>query len=72
MLKIIFYLIFLVFLFPVKVHAYLDPGAGSYLFQILTAGLLGSLFFAKSIFKKFSDFIKGIFSKKATQNDQKS
>ncbi len=35
-----------------KTYAYLDPGTGSYIFQILIAGLLGSTFFLKSAIKK--------------------
>ncbi|MFH1536087.1 MAG: hypothetical protein ABIC96_03390 [Patescibacteria group bacterium] len=48
----------LLFLFPKPAYAYLDPGTGSYLFQILIAGLLGSLFFVKSAVKKVKEFFK--------------
>jgi hypothetical protein len=33
---------------PSPVLAYLDPGAGSMLLQVLIAGIFSSLFFAKS------------------------
>jgi hypothetical protein len=33
---------------PAPVLAYLDPGAGSMLLQVLIAGIFSSLFFAKS------------------------
>src|SRR5690349_11992991 len=33
-----------------SVWAYLDPGAGSMLFQVVIAGLLSSMFFAKNSF----------------------
>lgn len=53
----IYFVIFSI-LFTNRADAYLDPGTGSYLFQILIAGLLGSLFFLKSIIKKMKTFIK--------------
>ncbi len=33
-------------------HAYLDPGVGSFLFQVLIAGFMASLFFVKSLWEK--------------------
>jgi hypothetical protein len=43
----------LVFLAATKpAHAYLDPGTGSYIFQLLVAGLLGSTFFLRTAIKK--------------------
>ena len=35
-----------------EASAYLDPGSGSYLFQILIAGLTATVFFFSSIKKK--------------------
>ena len=40
-------------------EAYLDPGSGSYLLQLLLAGLLGSLFVVKASWGK----IKGFFQR---------
>jgi len=34
-------------LFPTKAYAYLDPGAGSSILQLLIASLLGTLYAAK-------------------------
>ena len=42
-----------------EAHAYLDPGAGSYILQILIAGLFGALF----VLKVFWGRIVGFFSK---------
>lgn len=64
-IKSVLYIVILFFLFPKLAHAYLDPGTGSYLFQILIAGLLGSLFFVKNIINK----IKKLF-KKVTGSDE--
>lgn len=35
--------------FPPRAEAYLDPGTGSYLLQILVAGLLSGLFLLKPL-----------------------
>lgn len=45
--------------FPRDVHAYLDPGTGSYVLQLVLAALLGGLFAIKLFWKN----IKGFFSK---------
>jgi hypothetical protein len=54
-------------LFPREAHAYLDPGTGSYLLQILAAGVLASLFFFKTWWRRLISFFQRIFRK-----DQKS
>jgi len=37
-------------------HAYLDPATGSYVFQILMAGLLGALFALKMFWRSVRTF----------------
>lgn len=44
------------------VLAYLDPGSGSYLFQILIASLIGALFFVKYWYRKALGFLRRIFA----------
>lgn len=44
---------------PVTTFAYLDPGSGSYLLQLLIAGLLGGLF----ALRMFWGRIKGFFAR---------
>jgi hypothetical protein len=39
--------------------AYLDPGTGSMLFQVLIAGLLSSLFFVKSTYLQLREVVLG-------------
>ena len=52
-LKIIFYALLLyLFVSPTPAHAYLDPGSGSYIFQMIIAGLLGIMLTAKTSWKK--------------------
>jgi hypothetical protein len=46
-------------------YAYLDAGTGSYVFQLLIAGLLGGSFFMKSIIKK----VMNKFKNKRTQKN---
>jgi hypothetical protein len=52
------FFLFLTF-FPPKAYAYLDPGTGSYVLQILFGGLFGVAFLVKSFWKD----IKGFFEK---------
>ena len=47
-------------------HAYLDPGSGSFLIQLLIAGLVGAGFLIKAYWKK----IKGLFNRSATKNEE--
>lgn len=47
--------------FPCSVHAYIDPGTGSYLFQVLLAVFLGALFVLKSWWMKVVIFFRDLF-----------
>jgi hypothetical protein len=42
-----------------KTFAYLDPGSGSYLWQLILAAILSSLFLVKVYWKKITRFFKG-------------
>lgn len=48
--------------FPTDANAYLDPGTGSYLFQILIASLIGAAFAIKIFWKRIAEWVKGLFS----------
>jgi hypothetical protein len=54
----LFYLVF-----PLKAYAYLDPGTGSYIFQLIIAALLGGLFAGKLFWNKIKISLKNLFSK---------
>jgi hypothetical protein len=56
-------LVFLYLLFPPSVYAYLDPGTGSYIFQLLLAGLLGLLFAVKIYWGKIKLLVQRVFSR---------
>jgi len=61
--KIMFISIISCFVFYQDANAYLDPGTGSYVLQMLIAGLLGALFFIKLSWKRMKIFISNLFSK---------
>jgi len=55
-------------LFPPEAQAaYLDPGSGSFLIQIIVASLVGVSFFAKMFWKNIKLFFSHIFVKKPDQ-----
>ena len=45
-------------------RAYLDPGSGSFILQLLLAALLGAAFLVKVYWGKIKAFFGGVFSKK--------
>jgi len=47
-----------------KAYAYLDPGTGSYFFQLIIAGLLAASFGLKIFWKRIEMFFKSVFSAK--------
>ncbi|MCY3759063.1 MAG: hypothetical protein OXG96_15185 [Acidobacteria bacterium] len=46
-------------LFPPPTYAYIDPGTGSYLVQVVIAALLGVLFSLKIYWARIKTFLKG-------------
>jgi len=51
------------FTFFSDAHAYLDPGTGSYILQMVIAGLLGAAFAVKLFWLRIKRFVSGIFSR---------
>lgn len=52
----------LIFLFSVKpAHAYLDPGTGSMILQLLLGGIAGALVVGKLYFERIKLFFAGLF-----------
>jgi hypothetical protein len=49
-------------------QAYLDPGSGSFLIQLLIAGIVGAGFIIKVYWKK----IKGLFNRSETKKEDDS
>lgn len=46
---------------------YIDPSSGSYLIQMIIAGILGSLFFFKNLWVQVKNFLTG---KKHTEEEK--
>ncbi|MFH1112757.1 MAG: hypothetical protein V1792_02435 [Pseudomonadota bacterium] len=44
---------------PQSALAYIDPGAGSYMIQLLAAGAISALFAVKVFWGRIKDFFKG-------------
>ena len=63
MMQIIALIILFILFFEDKAFAYLDPGSGSYLFQIFLAVILSSLFAIKLFWRNILNFFKGLFKK---------
>ena len=55
--------------FAPAVFGYIDPGTGSYLFQMLMAGLLSSLFAIKMGWRNFRGYLSKFFSRSRSQDD---
>lgn len=67
---ILFCTLIYLFSMPKHAHAYLDPGTGSYIFQIILAGLFGSIFFLKSGVKKIQRLFKEKLPTKERDEDK--
>lgn len=50
-------------LLPRDAHAYLDPGTGSYVLQMIIAGVLGAAFAIKMSWFRIRRFFTGLFSR---------
>jgi len=53
---------------PTAAHAYLDPGSGSYLLQILVAGLVAASFAIKSFWASIRHFLGHLFGRRGTDS----
>jgi len=50
-------------IFDQKAYAYLDPGTGSFIFQIIIAAVVGGIFAIKLFWSKILLFFKNLFLK---------
>lgn len=53
-----------ILLLPKNVYAYIDPGSGSYIFQLIIATLLGMGFAIKIYWRKIFAFFARFFAQK--------
>ena len=51
-------------LFPRSAHAYMDPGTGSYILQLVIAALLGVSFAVKMFWMRIKTFFISLVSRK--------
>lgn len=51
-------------MFPQKAYAYLDPGTGSYILQLILGVLLGAFFAVKIFWKNIKASFSNLFSKR--------
>jgi len=54
---------------PHIAFAYIDPGTGSYIIQIVIAGLVGGLFAIKMFWIRIKTFITSLFKKKIDESE---
>jgi len=62
---VVIYLGILYLIFPRTAYAYLDPGTGSYVLQIILAAFVGLAFTIKIYWTKVKSFFINLFSKKS-------
>jgi len=62
MRKALCYALLVMLIFPENAHAYLNPGTGSFVFQLIIAALLGGLLTLKIYWSKLRSFFKDLFS----------
>jgi hypothetical protein len=61
----------LIVAFPVYAYAYLDPGTGSYILQILIAAFFGALYAVKRYWYQVKSSLSGLFWRhKSGQRDE--
>ncbi len=58
-------------IFPPKAHAYLDPGTGSYLLQVVAAVFFAGIFAVKTWWSEIKRIITGLFSRKGVESVEK-
>jgi hypothetical protein len=60
---LVFTSLFVLLVSPGSAYAYLDPGTGSYVLQILIATVFGAWFSIKLFGKRLKAFLRNLFSK---------
>lgn len=58
------------FVLSASLLAYLDPGSGSFILQLILASIVGSLFIFKNFWRRLISFIRGIFSKDSVNKEE--
>lgn len=61
---------YLLLFFPKLAHAYLDPGSGSYIIQMVIAVGLGAAFVVRGGWQRIKGLLTGIFSRGKQGEDE--
>lgn len=70
--NLIFFIALYLVLVPQKAHAYLDPGTGSYILQVLAAVLFAGLFVLKTWWTQVKHVISKLFGRKEDDSKKSS
>lgn len=68
----ILYLLAFVAIFPAKAHAYLDPGTGSYILQVIGAVIFAGIFVVKGFWQQIKDFVNHTVLRKDKSSETSS
>lgn len=69
LLKLILVIISLNTFFTQGAYAYIDPGTGSYMFQVAIAAILGTSFAIKSYWQRISNFFLNLLISHTKKSD---
>jgi len=67
-----FFIALVIFINPEHAYAYLDPGTGSMLLQMLIGGVIAAMFTIKMYWYQLKSFIKRKLGKEDTQLSEES
>lgn len=71
-MQLLCFLLFVMLISPERVQAYLDPGTGSYIIQLIAGGGLGLVFIAKHHWSQIKNFIFKRKSSNTLDEDEKN
>ena len=69
-IQVLSLILLLQFILSSSAMAYIDPGTGSYLFQLLMAGLLSSVFAVKMFWRNIRVYLSRFFSQGDSQEHE--
>jgi len=67
--RLVFFFVCLLVIMPRTARAYLDPGTGSYIIQVIIASVLGASFAFRHFWRSLSKFMPRFFLKKEKKYD---
>lgn len=71
LMRLVMIIIFIYCILLKNAYAYLDPGTGSYFFQLIIAAILGGLFAIKLSWHRIKNFLLRNFSRKRQKDNGK-